>query len=36
VLISGVAVLIYAQAVKRSPFFKLRPVKYEEADAPQQ
>jgi hypothetical protein len=36
VLISGVAILIFAQVVKRSPFFKIRPVKYEDADAPQQ
>ncbi len=33
VLVSGIAVVVFARAVKRSPFFKLQPVKYEEADA---
>jgi amino acid transporter len=29
VLVTGIAVLAFAQVVKRSPFFRLRPVKYE-------
>jgi hypothetical protein len=29
-------VLVFAQVVKRSPFFQLRPVKYETGDPPTQ
>jgi hypothetical protein len=32
VLLTGIAVLVFAQVVKRSPFFQLRPVKYEAGD----
>jgi multisubunit Na+/H+ antiporter MnhB subunit len=36
VLLTGIAVLVFAQVVKRSPFFQLRPVKYEIGDPPEQ
>jgi hypothetical protein len=34
VLVTGIAVLVFAQVVKRSPFFKLQPVRYEMSDPP--
>jgi hypothetical protein len=36
VLVTGIVVLVFAQVVKRSPFFQLRPVKYETGDPPAQ
>jgi amino acid transporter len=34
VLVTGIAALVFAQVVKRSPFFQLRPVRYQAGDPP--